>query len=90
LLQLLAALELADGICQAELQRKLRINQSRLSKLLKKLKKADLVDEIFDYYDRRSQVSKLTDAGTQLIRFLEPELGLNVLRVLEKGFAFPW
>jgi len=85
LLGLLAIVELADGISQANLQRKVLINQSRLSKLLSKLIKADLLDETSDYYDRRTQLLRSTESGTGLLRFLESGPSLSDIELLAAG-----
>lgn len=85
LLQLLAIVELANGISQAELKRRLDKNQSYLSKLLAKLIKLDYVKQTIDRGDRRLQFLRSTARGRALLRFLEPDLPEPVLHVLAGG-----
>jgi DNA-binding MarR family transcriptional regulator len=85
LLQLLAIVEIADGISQADLQRKIGMNQSRLSKLITKLIAARLVSETYDYHDRRLQLLKLTVRGSDRLRFLDPKLTGAAIKILADG-----
>jgi DNA-binding MarR family transcriptional regulator len=85
ILQLLAIVELANGISQADLRRKLDTNQSRLSKLLAKLINSRLVEQTIDRGDRRLQFLRSTTRGQNRLRMFEPDLSEAALQVLAGG-----
>jgi DNA-binding MarR family transcriptional regulator len=85
ILQLYAVLELANGISQTQLQQKVKVKQSRLSKLLAKLIAGGEIRVEADPYDSRLRILRLTDLGRSLFELFEPSLPRPSLDVLAKG-----
>ncbi len=80
LLRVLDCVDATDGISQADLNWKLGLNQSRLSKLLKKMIREGWLEQAHDHYDRRLQMLRSTSSGREVLYFLESNLSIQAQR----------
>ena len=91
ILRVLDCVDATDGISQAELIRRLGLNQSTVStlvqstvsKLVRKLIRAGYLKESRDRDDRRLQLLKSTGAGRGILYYLESSISMQAQRDLQ-------
>ena len=73
-----------DGISMSGLAHKLGLDNSTLTRNIQKLEKLNLVIRQSDNYDKRVQLTVLTNKGASLLKSLELSLEQQISEVLEQ------